>query len=227
MYDVAMAICRTLVVFPGRTNVPEDRFVNTLYIDLGADPVESSADQLTTTLSACWNTPGGTNPSNIADYYSRFISNTICQFLFYDMADPEPRIPVSRTWTLANAQTNTDDLPEEVAVCVSFHGEPPITARRRGRLYLGPFSNRALSGDTAGGGQSPSRPNTGLTSAIAATFNALREELTGLGWTWVIRSTVPSVNYVPVVGGWVDNAWDTQRRRGVDPTARTIWPNPA
>jgi hypothetical protein len=28
---------------------------------------------------------------------------------------------------------------------------------------------------------------------------------------------------VPVTDGWVDNAWDTQRRRGIDRTARSTW----
>ena len=26
--------------------------------------------------------------------------------------------------------------------------------------------------------------------------------------------------------GWVDNSWDTQRRRGLDTTARTTWAAP-
>jgi hypothetical protein len=29
--------------------------------------------------------------------------------------------------------------------------------------------------------------------------------------------------YYPVTAGWVDNAFDTQRRRGKDPTARTLF----
>jgi len=38
-------------------------------------------------------------------------------------------------------------------------------------------------------------------------------------WTWVVYSTVDNAMY-PVDNGWVDNSWDTQRRRGVKPTAR-------
>jgi len=29
--------------------------------------------------------------------------------------------------------------------------------------------------------------------------------------------------YSPVQSGWVDNAWDTQRRRGLEATARTVF----
>jgi hypothetical protein len=28
---------------------------------------------------------------------------------------------------------------------------------------------------------------------------------------------------IPVLGGWMDNEWDTQRRRGTDATLRNEW----
>jgi hypothetical protein len=44
--------------------------------------------------------------------------------------------------------------------------------------------------------------------------------------TWVIRSTVPLENFIQVTNGHIDNAWDTQRRRGPATTARTVWNSP-
>jgi len=49
-----------------------------------------------------------------------------------------------------------------------------------------------------------------------------------LAWTWVVRSGGgPEVGggwfpfVTPITDVWVDDAWDTQRRRGSNPTTRT------
>jgi len=42
------------------------------------------------------------------------------------------------------------------------------------------------------------------------------------GWDWVVYSPTNG-NTVNVDNGWVDNAFDTQRRRGLAVTARTNW----
>jgi hypothetical protein len=46
------------------------------------------------------------------------------------------------------------------------------------------------------------------------------DDQNGDGVPWCIRSTTPSENFVPIVGGYIDNAFDTQRRRGPADTAR-------
>jgi hypothetical protein len=52
---------------------------------------------------------------------------------------------------------------------------------------------------------------------LAADASALR---------WSIRSITPVENFVPIVAGWIDDAFDTQRRRGPDPSFRTNWGAP-
>lgn len=76
------------------------------------------------------------------------------------------------------------------------------------------------------------RPWTDLVTAAAAvgtTLLAAGDASSG-AWTWCIYSPTTETqtaslasSFIPIVGGWVDNAWDTQRRRGLEPTTRTTW----
>lgn len=121
------------------------------------------------------------------------------------------------------------NLPAEVALCLSFKAdltdipeesaddadadsrpERPA-ARRRGRVYLGPFG--------AGYSTAPglSRPNDNLRRAALAMAVHLAAPAPAVtsGATWVIRSDSGFAgDAYPVETAWVDDAWDTQRRRG-------------
>ena len=108
------------------------------------------------------------------------------------------------------------------AICASFHGGAPITARRRGRIYVGPLGTLGVAADVT---NAPHRPATAFMTHLRDAMSRLRTQSLALSTPciWVIRSSMPSVNYVPVIGGWVDNAWDTQRRRGPVASARLTW----
>jgi hypothetical protein len=106
-------------------------------------------------------------------------------------------------------------LPTEVAVCGSFYADRNIP-RQRGRLYIGPLNLSALD-------QSTGRPHSGIMNAIAEGM----ERITTLGTTlqWVAYSTVAvGGSWLPVDNGWVDNAFDIQRRRGIEASSRIVWP---
>lgn len=58
---------------------------------------------------------------------------------------------------------------------------------------------------------------------VVRSFQKLKDEAdASLIWQWRIWSPTNN-NSVLIDNGWVDNAWDTQRRRGVEATARTIF----
>jgi hypothetical protein len=140
---------------------------------------------------------------------------------FYDTADPEPRAPkLTYDWVLATAPTGSA-LPTEVSLCCSFQGDPESgvpQARRRGRNYL-PF----LGGSVIDG---VGRPSSAVVSAaVAWGQNLLDFSGLGVGTTWVVHSTIgdPLATAVVITNGWVDNEFDTQRRRGRDATARTTF----
>lgn len=86
-------------------------------------------------------------------------------------------------------------------------------ARRRGRVYFGPLGGAA---------EASGRPGTTLLSAVVAFGAALLSESNLADWTWVVYSTVNNGG-APVTNGWVDNSFDTQRRRGLEWTARTTF----
>jgi len=110
------------------------------------------------------------------------------------------------------------ELPSELAVCLSFQGARSAgfpQARRRGRLYIGPWGTGA---STLG------RPTTtvmGQIATAAATLKSTAASISGTGG-WAVWS-VKDQAAVLVDNGWVDNAWDIQRRRGIDYTSRTTF----
>jgi len=150
---------------------------------------------------------------------------------FYDLLDPQPRAPIG-TEAFTFSPQSGDCFPNEVAVVLSVQGEGvsgvPI-ARRRGRVYLGPIA--ASTGVTAGG-------DTFLSSAgrdaVALAGEQLAAEIDPLHWAWVVFSpTIAGTQpwseaelesaSTLITNGWVNNAYDTQRSRGLNDTARTVW----
>jgi hypothetical protein len=138
----------------------------------------------------------------------------------YDLSLPKPASPVWEGTTTGHVQ-NDDAAPRELAMCFSYHslyepGQP--NARRRGRVYLGPFCQENLV--ARGGDVRLSDALTikcraaGLALATAAHDSAL--------YKWVVYSPTDDLadgtrgNQPPreVIAGWVDNAVDIQRRRG-------------
>lgn len=144
----------------------------------------------------------------------------------YDLNDAEPRTPIlERNITVAPSATG--GLPHEVAICMSFIADVPSgvsRARRRGRVYLGPIQTGAAA--SSGGRVFVSDTTRGIiTAAAVAAFD------TGLGAEdprLVVYSRTDDEggesvanSCHDVVSVWVDDAWDTQRRRGTSPQTRT------
>lgn len=137
---------------------------------------------------------------------------------FYALPGVEPNYPYAEeTWNFTSAPTGTG-LPRECAIVLSFQGSRAAgfpQARRRGRIYIGPvLANTNVSG----------RPSSTTTQDIADAAEALRTALlVDPQHYWAVWSTVDQ-EAVQIENGWVDNAFDTQRRRGVATTSRVIWP---
>ena len=137
---------------------------------------------------------------------------------YYNLPGVKPNYPFSEAvWNLGSAPSSTP-LPAEVALCMSFQGQRAAgfpQARRRGRIYIGPC-NQANN--------SSGRPSAGTISTLTtagANFKAAISALTG-DTVWSVWSDRDQTG-VEVTDGWVDNSWDTQRRRGYDSTSRTTF----
>lgn len=98
--------------------------------------------------------------------------------------------------------------PREVALCLSFYADQN-TPRRRGRIYL-----PAVMGGDIGA----ARP----ASAIRTKASNFALGLAGIGGVdidWGVRGLD---GFFRATIAYVDDEWDTQRRRGLRPTDRTL-----
>lgn len=135
----------------------------------------------------------------------------------YLRTDPEPRPPVLTT--MANlSPLGGAPLPTEVSLVMSFQGDRMAgvpQARRRGRVYL-PFMGEDDN-------HTDGRPTTAQVTMVANAGDALLTASTAAtDWTWLVYSAVEP-GYTIITNGWVDNEWDTQRRRGRPATIRTTF----
>lgn len=200
-----MVQIRSQVVLQGGSGLPEDQFVNVFHFVTAGSSYETDSAAIATALTARYQA--------IQAYFSLYVKPA-ATIKTYNMADAEPREPTIYPLALT-IQAATISLPNEVALCLSYEGDPPHTARRRGRIYLGPFNTTAGQPATA---TVPGRPSSGFVTQIANFGLNLRAANLG----WMVWSPTDEV-YVPIEQGWVDNEWDTMRKRGNEATSRTLW----
>ena len=191
-----MAVHRFQVRLQSATSLPEDVFENVLYFSVDSpDTVQGCAE-------------------GIRDAYLNHapISGvSTIEVRAYPLGGGQPEVIVGpQTATGLSGGT----LPTEVALCLSYAAVDDVsasTARRRGRIYIGPIG-AASPGD---------RPSSALQSAVLDLGEALAQIGFGANTTWVMYSPTDDTT-AKIEAIWVDNAWDTQRRRGFAPTARTV-----
>lgn len=224
---MADRLWRAQVTIPLDSLVPEDAIVNTFHFDDDDDPVAAPDDT------------EGWIMQLLTAFYQSFdqllFPNTVASpavVKMYDMAELEPRQQVGGG-TIPLTPSAADPYPGEVALCLSFaaaqeSGVNP--ARRRGRLYLGPVAN-----DVYVVAASQARPAQTLVDLIVGAADTLQAGLEhpaspGFRLRWSVYSPTTRAgggtvgdSFNDVLTGWVDDAWDTQRRRGPKPSQRTTF----
>ena len=205
---------RAMAIFQGQTGLPQDRCINVFHFT-GTGSYDATAALAAANVENFYTGTNTTAPIGafLSPWLNRpFTINT------YDLDQPVGERPPTVTAHTLPTSLSTEGYAEEVAVCLSYTSAVPITRRRRGRIYVGPLNIAAVqSGTTA----HPARPQASIMSDL--TEAALRLATYGGLAQWVIRSSKPAVNYVTIHQGWIDNALDTQRRRGPKSSARTGW----
>lgn len=142
----------------------------------------------------------------------------------YNLGDPLPRSPIyDDSFVPSGSNVGPSSLPLEVAVVSSFSaprqsGVPQ--ARRRGRLYIGPLSVDVV--DISSPLFLPVVKPVFLT-LLAGVTKTLSESNDPTA-QWVVWSRKGN-SFAPIEEGYVNNEFDTQRRRGYDALARTQWTN--
>lgn len=216
-----MAFARAQVRLERVNQIPADDIINVTHW-LNDDTVDTAAaaPELASRLIAFYQV--------IDSFLTDDIFSGAGDVKVYDLADPEPRIPVYEE-AFVIVPTLGVSFPGEVALVVSFQA-PPLSgvsqARRRGRVYLGPFTSdisQSLNGDI--------RPTAADITVIGNAFVVMAQNASAGAMQLAIFSPtsfavtgVLATSIVQATEVWIDNAFDTQRRRGAQPDARTTFP---
>ena len=212
-----MPTYRAQVVIPMFSGLPSDVLTNTLHFDpLPGGTLADAATLVTPEIQAFYNTTYiSSNP--MGNYMVP--ANTVIHW--YDLAAPPPRAPLTVAAPLTPTLATTDQAPES-AVVLSFQGalvSGTNRARRRGRIYLGGLGTGWMLSSSA---STFPRVNGTAVALVVNNAETLALAADAAGYPWSVWSQVDQASTL-VTNGWVDNAIDTQRRRGVEANLRTPW----
>jgi hypothetical protein len=198
----------------------EDTIVNTFHfgdigsIEFGIPLIESIRDFYTLA-------PTG-QPAAVGAYLGQEMSRAALALKIdlYNLDDPSPRVSYAGGSYTLPAPNSAESLPAEVAMVVSWKAAPVsgvAAGRLRGRNYIGSLTTAAGALSTE-----PVRPSTGFIDTLEAA--ALDFIAATFSEKFVIysRTSVPD-RASEVVGGFIDNAFDTMRSRGPAPTTRRLF----
>lgn len=216
-----MARMRAQVRIPHKDELDHDAVQNTFHFT-GVDDPEDQSTIILGLLFDFYSTAGGTATKALKEWMGSELDWPGARLKTYDLADPEPRIPVldESLGIAAPSGTAQRSLPGECALCLSYAAAAEsgvAAARRKGRLYIGPLMI-TTSTDVTG---ASARPSTTFIEDLRQTGLTLASD-SPVGTKWSVYSQKDDFMR-PVVSGFVDNAYDTQRRRGVDATTRNSW----
>lgn len=214
-----MPLYRCQHVLPMFTNIPTDVMVNQFHFLNDTLDHETVAAEAATRLSAFYLGAYGSAGSTRVAYLSW---NTAVLRVF-DLSDPTPRIPVEVPMGYTSG-TAVSQVPTEVACVLSWQAAPQsgvVFQRLHNRCFLGGLTTSMMEPSS---GIAFPRFTTSFINAVAAAADTLLGANDGVT-DWVQVSQAGGVTAVrPIVGGWVDNGPDTQRRRGVLASTRTLFP---
>jgi hypothetical protein len=219
---IVPGIIRAQAVLTATTAIPRDNFVNTFHflpMELAVTPEDITSVQA---MVADFYTHVGGSGHSLGDLLGASVSRVAnaCLVNVYDLGNAHPRPPHTSTFTMP-ARTGTGvNLPLEVACVASMYADRNI-ARHRGRIYLGPLQELCMTTSSAG---VPIVAPSYRDDVIEAMERLVAGTAAVAGVTpqLAVYSRADGVARV-VQHGWVDDAFDTQRRRGPRATTRTVW----
>lgn len=217
-----MPVIKVQHSFQGTSNLPKDQFVNTFYFT-GPRVVGEELRALVNAVKGFY----ADAPSGGGMPLTNFISGTAggsgARVKVFSLDDPMPREPIfDEEYEPPNVNSSdTANLPTEVAVCLSYRaggiiGVPPTSLR--GRVYIGPLTVYAI--ESAAPSVEP-RVKVNFQVSLVEAAGDMAGVAAGAGYGWAVFSQTRQVA-APIIECWVDDAFDTQRRRGVAALTRTI-----
>lgn len=217
-----MPVARVMVTIPYSSGVPSDVINNTWHFEsLDGEPID--------------NTRLGVLFALIAQFYNSVYNNTTVKAMAnylnplqtvmkgYDLDDPKPRTAVRESIVpLAVGVQPVTVVAPEVAAVLSYRTEYESGINKgsqRGRIYLGGLTDVMIDSSILSRGP---RFKSGFITAVTAAATSLAGSALAQEWGWVVWSEKLQQSFA-VAGGWMDDALDTQRRRGQLATSRTLW----
>lgn len=202
------------------SGLPEDVCINTFHFQTPQPVPVSAAEALSivTALEDFYQGLSGATATTLMSWFSGVVASGLAhEIRVYDQDQPMPRIPVATS--MLSLTPGSTFLPSEVACCLSYRTNPVVgvpRARTRGRIYFGPLASTTSDATNTAGDV---RPKTLFMEALRDAGTRLKAPLAGTGIEWSVYSkTGLALRPVDVVS--VDNAYDTQRRRGAASTSR-------
>jgi len=236
-----MAVTEVQIKLPHMNGLGEDSILNRIHVfhtTAQLSIVEQTSVNLAMGNFLALDTAGAS--SSISSYLSNDLNLLLGgpKTRFRLVGPPPPNPPYGELNLSASAaRVDSTDLPEEVAAVMSFKGYPAAGvpgARRRNRIYLGPFNTGVLEHLN-----NRTVVKAAFRDLVAFAAKRLYDEIgaigggaNGISWVGVSRapygapvppSTSPTPGPVvsfPLDQGWIDDAFDTQRRRGAAPMIR-------
>lgn len=217
-----MTIVRFDTILQSVTGIPADNVVNSWHFFtaagvLGPNDYDNVRDMLKDFFTKSY-TKSGVSKLSLAAYIPTSTITSTALVRAYILGTTPGAPPDYTSSFTAPAGSASSALPAEVALCLSYQAalEDNVNqARRRNRKYIGPFASNALG--TNG------RPSPGLIDTMTlAAREMLQAAQASVTWEWVGYSKTNAGSW-EIDNGWVDNAWDTQRRRGPVGSSRQPW----
>lgn len=215
-------VARVQVVLPYSSGVPSDVVTNTWHFESldGESITSAKLASLFTVLTTFYNS---VYASSAIKGMASYINSSQVLMKAYNLADPKPRTAVRESVTpLTLTSQESGTIPAEAAIVLSYRtafssGIPK--ASQRGRIYLGALASTFFEAGTA---SNSTRVKQASREAICNAAGTMAAAALVQKWGWVVWSDKRSQKFA-VAGGWVDNAIDTQRRRGQAATTRSTF----
>lgn len=225
-----MSTIHATVTMPARSGLARDNVVNSFTFDTIDDLSPTLFDEITSQLHDFYELADALVVTPISRYIGNFIDRALPPMVrMYDVTGHLGGTPAGSPIAIRDfpapltAAASSTDIPSEVAVCltmaaaygadVEFGPGTRPRARDRARVYIGPLNITAVT--TFGG---ICRPDPAFRDNLAEA--GVRLARGGALAQLVIWSRVGGTTKT-VLNAWVDDATDTQRRRGQRPIVRS------
>lgn len=221
----------TIVKFPQVTGIPADAAENTFSWIMPGALLLTDMTEIHAAVQEFYNVAPTGGTFAVGAYLGDQLTRAADAVEMKTYAIPALGGPLGAPVDVANftltSPAGTSSLPSEIAACLSFHGDyagavefagsTRPRARLRGRIYLGPLGNNT---NVSARDATTKRENILSAFRVDATLAAARlRDRTASQWGIWSRTTIGLVT--PVTGGWMDDAFDVQRRRGEKALLRT------